>query len=56
MDDERIEARPALGFVDARDRFGIGRVRGEAVDGLGGDRDRLAGEDQPRRFRDAFRR
>ena len=42
MDDQRIEARPALGLVDARDRLAIGRVGGEAVDGLGRHRDRLA--------------
>ena len=52
MDDQRIEARAALGGVDARDRFGIGGVGGEAVDGLGRHRDRLAGEDQPRGFGD----
>jgi hypothetical protein len=52
VDDQRIEARAALGGVDARDRFGIGGVGGEAVDGLGRHRDRLAGEDQPRRLGD----
>ena len=36
-----IEARPALGFVDARDRLGVGRVGGEAVDRLGRHRDGL---------------
>ena len=52
MDDQRIEARPALGLVDARDRLGVGRVGGKAVDRLGRHRDRLAGQDQPRRFGD----
>ena len=55
MDDERIEARTALGFVDAGDRFAVGRVGGEAVDGLGRHRDGLAGRDQPRRFGDRRR-
>ena len=41
MDDQRVEARPALGRVDPRDRLGIGGVGGEAVDGLGRHRDRL---------------
>ena len=35
MDDQRVEARPALGFVDARYGFRVGRVGGEPVDGLG---------------------
>ena len=35
MDDQRIEARPALGLVDSGDRCGVGGVGGEAVDGLG---------------------
>ena len=52
VDDQRVEARPALGGVDARDGFGIGGVGGEAVDGLGRHRDRLAGQHQPRRFGD----
>ena len=52
MDDQRVEGRAALGGVDARDGGGVGGVGGEAVDGLGRHRDRLAGEDQPRRFGD----
>ena len=52
MDDQRVEARAALGGIDARDRFGVGGVGGEAVDGLGRHRDRLAGEHQPRGFGD----
>jgi len=49
MDDERVEGRPALGLVDARDRFAIGRVGGEAVDGLGRHRHDATVGDQPRR-------
>jgi hypothetical protein len=52
MDDQRVERRPALGRIDAGDRVRAGRVRGEAVDGLGRNRDRLAGADQPRRLGD----
>ena len=52
MDDQRVEARPALGGVDARDRLAVGGVGGEAVDGLGRHRDQLAGADQPRRLGD----
>ena len=53
MHNQRVEARSSLRFVDPRDRFGIGRVSGEAVDRLGRHRDGLAGEDQPRGFGDA---
>ncbi len=35
MNDQRVEARSSLGFVDAGDSFGVGRVGGEAVDRLG---------------------
>lgn len=52
MDNQRVEAWSSLGFVDARNRLGVGSVSGEAVDRLGCDRDRLAGEDQPRRLGD----
>ena len=51
MNDQRVEARPALGGVDTRDRRRIGGVGGEAVDRFGGDRDHLARRDQPRRLR-----
>ena len=54
VDDQRVEAGPALGLVDPRDCLGVGRVGGEAVDRLGRHRDRLAGEDQPRGFGDAL--
>ena len=46
VDDQRIEARPALGFVDAGDGAGVRRVGGEAVDRLGRHRDRLPVTDQ----------
>ena len=48
VDDQGIEAGPTLGRVDARDGVGVGSVGGEAVDGLGRHRDRLAGEHEPR--------
>ena len=41
MRDQRIEARPAFRLEDARDGLAVGRVAGEAVDGLGRDRDDL---------------
>src|SRR6185312_5541010 len=53
MYDQRVEARPALGLIDARDGLGVGRVGGEPVYSLGRNPDRLAGEDQPRGFSDA---
>ncbi len=43
MGDQRIEARPALGLVEPRHGGGIGGVGGQAVDGLGGQDDQLAG-------------
>ena len=46
MGDQRIEARPALHFEDARDRHAVGGVAGKAVDGLGGDGHHLARFDQ----------
>jgi hypothetical protein len=49
VDDQRVEARAALGLVDARHGLPAGGVGGEPVDGLGGQRDGLAGEDQPGR-------
>jgi hypothetical protein len=48
MDDERVEARPALGFVDARDRRAIARIGGQTLYRLGRHGVRLAGRDQPR--------
>jgi hypothetical protein len=48
MDNQRVEAWSSLGFVDARNRLGVGSVSGEAVDRLGRDSDRLARKDQPR--------
>ena len=49
MGDQRIEARPAFGLEDAGDGLAIGRVAGEAVDGLGRDRDDFAGFEQRQR-------
>jgi hypothetical protein len=54
MDDQRIEARPALGLVDPRDCLAIGGVGGEAVDGFGRHRHGLPGGDQPRGLGDRF--
>jgi hypothetical protein len=51
--DQRIEAWSSLGFVNAGDRFGIGRVGGQAVDSFGRDADWLAGNDRLRGFGDA---
>ena len=42
MGDQRVEARALLGRIDAGDRLGIGRVRAEAVDGLGREGDETA--------------
>ena len=42
MDDQRVEARPALGLVDLQHRVGIGGVGAEPVDRLGGEGDELA--------------
>ena len=46
--DQRIEARSALRREDARDGFAVRRVRGEPVDGLGGQRDQFPGAQQRR--------
>ena len=43
---QRVEARPALGLEDARDGLAIGGVAGKTVNGLGRDRDDLAGPEQ----------
>ena len=48
MDDQRVEARPAFGRVDARYRFRIGRIGGQAVNGLGRNGDRFARKNQAR--------
>ena len=42
VDDKRVEARPPFRRVDSRDRFGVGGVGGEAVDGLGRQDDEAA--------------
>ena len=43
MGDQRIEARPALGLVDGGHGARVGRVGGQAIDGLGGQDDQPAG-------------
>ena len=50
MHDQWIEARPALGFVNTRDRFRVGCIGGKAIDRLSRHSDRLAGQHQPRRL------
>jgi hypothetical protein len=42
VNNERIEARPALGLVDAGNGARVGGVGGKAVNGLGRNGDRLA--------------
>ncbi len=53
MGDQGIEARAALGGVDAGHRPRVGGVRAEPVDGLGGKGDEAAGAEQCRRLGDA---
>ena len=52
MRDQRIEARPALGGVEPRDRLAVGRVGAEAVDRLGRKRDQPAVGEHARGRRD----
>ena len=52
--DQRIEARPALRFVDAGDGFGVRGIRREPVDRLGRNCDRLSVGDQPGSFPDCL--
>ena len=49
VDDQGIEAGPALGFEDARHRPVVGRVGAQAVDGLGREGDEAAGAKLRRR-------
>ena len=49
---QRIECRPAFGFVEARDGAAVGRIRAEAVDGLGRKGDKSAGGKDAHRVRD----
>ena len=44
VDDQRIEPRPSLGGINARHRFGVGGIGGEAVYGLGRNGHRLSGQ------------
>ena len=44
--DQRIEAGPSLGLVNSGNGGAVGRVSGEAVNGLGRDRDWFAREDR----------
>ena len=43
MGDQRIEARPALGFEDGGDGGGVPRVGGQTIDGFGRQDDEPAG-------------
>ena len=52
MGDQRIECRPALGLVEARDGAAVGGVGAEAVDGLGRKGDEPAGGKAAHRVRD----
>ena len=56
MGDQRIEGRPALGLVEARDRLAVGRVGAEPVDRLGREGDEAAGRSSARRPRSPPRR
>ncbi len=49
MGDQRIEARSALGFEDARDADAVGGIAGQPVDGLGRDGDDIAAFKQRQR-------
>lgn len=49
MGDQRIEARPPLGFEDARHADAVGGVAGEPVDGFRRDGDDIAGLKQSQR-------
>ena len=52
MRDQRIEARPALGGIEPRDRRAVGGVGAEAVDRLGRERHQPAVGEHARRRRD----
>ena len=52
MRDQRIEGRPAFGFVEPGDGLAIGRVGAKAVNGLGRKGDEPAGRKAARRVRD----
>jgi hypothetical protein len=54
MGNQRIETRSALGFEDAGNRLPVGRVAGEAVDGLGRNGHNLAGFEQSQRRFQSF--
>ena len=43
MRDQGIERWPPLGGIDGRDGVGIARIRGQPIDGLGGQDDQLPG-------------
>ncbi len=49
MHDQWVEPRPALGGKDCRDGPLVGGVGAEPVNGLGRERDKLPGAQQPRR-------
>ena len=50
MDDERVEARPALGAVNGRHRMIVGRIGRQPIDGFGRNGDGFARADEQRRF------
>src|SRR5271169_4269519 len=52
MGDERVERRPAFGFVEARDGAAVGRIRAEAINGLGRKSDKSGGGKNANRVRD----
>ena len=49
MGDQRVEARPALGFEDARHADAVGGVAGQPVDGFRRDGDDIAALEQRQR-------
>jgi hypothetical protein len=54
MDNQWVEARSSLRFVNSSDRFGIRCVGGEAINRLCGDGHGFARKDQPCCLGDAF--
>ena len=48
MEDERVDRWPPLGREDSGERVDVRGVRAQAVDGLGGEGDEAAREQDPR--------